>query len=378
MCGIAPKIAAALLSMAGACVSTSLAQDNVAEAEPWLLGLVNIRDRIDAWGDVQVRWRSRDRYVPSRDELELIRERIKDRPDHPNRALLRQYERRVAGKDFRDLHLAILSPDSCRFSDTRDAEPSNYFDCVLTPTARWSMSAASLSVLNPAVEPPSARDYRVAVHAGKDQIASLASGGLSSLRGKTIRVESWRNEGDRWEAKFTAEKDGRVFRGRGAGRWSSEASDRTVNELTLDITFSGQTARVECAAKDWKPHAAAGMMMAGTYSETTSGRIPASIEIVLNEVEPLSTEAFADLARIPTIAGRDPIRGQVTFTNFDDYRGMEAQFHSVDQDGNVTTVPQSQHPSVIVLGRYRLMGWVVLSCLVAGLVLLRIRAGHRV
>jgi hypothetical protein len=68
----------------------------------------------------------------------------------------------------------------------------------------------------------------------------------------------------------------------------------------------------------------------------------------------------------------------VTFTNFDDYRGLEAQFHGVEKDGTVTTVPQSQHPSVVVLGQYRLMGWIVLSCLVAGLVLLRVRAGRHV
>jgi hypothetical protein len=148
------------------------------------------------------------------------------------------------------------------------------------------MSAASLSVLNPDVEPPAARDYRVAVNAGKDQIALLASGGLSALRGKPIRVESWSIDGQRWETRFSAEQGGRLFRGRGTGQWSSDASARTVDQLALDTTFSGQTARVECAAKDWKMAPAVGMMLAGTYTEATSGRMPAWIEIIFDELKP--------------------------------------------------------------------------------------------
>ncbi len=98
--------------------------------------------------NTRVKWRLSRTFVPPPQEVAELRQRVTDRPEHPDRRRLESYALRQKGQDFYDRYLIVGERSAFRLgTDAGDPAIKGYFDKTIRPDLSWAMSAQALQIV---------------------------------------------------------------------------------------------------------------------------------------------------------------------------------------------------------------------------------------
>jgi hypothetical protein len=320
-----------------------------------------------------VTWDSIDLAMPSKDEIARMRREVPGHPDHPERGLLAQVERKLKG-EFPAARRTAWCFAGGRVRLNTDSGPDSsqgYMDLVLTPDEAWGMTPEGLDIIDPS-RPDPGYDYRAVVPNYLFEARELVSMGASLLA--RIPDATWEaatvDSKGRWEKRG---RDGRGYSWRVEG--AADGGQLTIHRITATDGATG--AESSTRMSDHRREGIADRWVAGAI-EYFEGRPPAAVRrLILHEVRVADESLAANYLRVPNVDQEDAFRGRPKYSMVRDMRTGERAFRKL-ADGQVQVeVPLPDDRTAENSRWVSRTGWVMAGLLVAALVLLRVRkSGH--
>lgn len=318
---------------------------------------------------IMVSWTTEIHETLPADQMERLRLKVGDHPEHPERPMLEMYERHAAGMpDVQQFRLWAMGTLNWRvsldFSVPGTAE-SLYWDKTVTPGHAWMLLPDSLAIIRPADGYPQDKDLPAEERAFLPILGAFLTNGLSSAWLGSLQPSPVKIVGEKWTVEFrlVAATGDVIFRSEYGGRWddsiargftesvrvvSSEGRPDTVGEVHR---ISGY--RMDDVLGDW--------VATRIEERTADGRLVRVHQF--GEAEPF-TGSFAELTAIPSAGGSDPIRGASTFTRIHDYRSglMTVASGAVEERGPIPGYQPRPNRDW-----KRTAGWIAAGSLIVGL-----------
>jgi len=337
------------------------------EVVTWTTGLLGARQRFELPERLDVRWRMERTLVPDPAALAAVRERVKDRPEHPDRLRLESIERRRAGREYFDRRLLVGPGGAARVCRSNGTAPAEYFDTVLDSERLWSLSPLQLTLSKPG---GAGWENAAALVADRAELLVLLTGGLSELGNLDLTPDQSEVSGDAWRVRWLAASRGATAQAK--GRWGRDPSARTVEELNVEIGSGPDAIRVSWRSEGWSVLPSLGLPAAARVHEVTRPGWDDRL-FTLTSADLLDITTVSAALKPPAIDGADPIRGPVTFTSVTDSTGSEPIFSTRDADGTFRITPRSATPSGQREASLRTWGWVLMAMFAAAFIVLRVR-----
>ena len=295
--------------------------------------------------------------------LSRLRDQVADRPDHPDRGLLADSQRRARGEPFGSTwQLWTMGEGQWRLNHDFYADDRQmYWDLVQMPEREWWLSESDLRVFDPSADPiPGANVDRAAI-AARSALVRLLTMRLPAIVEAELEVGTVRvHPGGRFtfEAATRDDHDGPDYTLGFEGYWDRTAERGFITRCTVLVnelkpSIVGQTH----LAESWAYIEDAGLWIAGSVEQKNPDN---AITTVLRFVD--FTAGTADdldrITQIPAIDGADPIRGDVMSTRYTDHR---AGIASVRLEDGTFQEFQVETDSDDAAGRLRFLGWIALG-----------------
>lgn len=321
---------------------------------------------------VQVRYEVIDYPRLSDREIETIAERIANRPDHPDRLVLEQEQRRRREPDTTQIVLWHIDASVWRLNRD-EAFQGVYVDIASNKDVLWSLTPFAVQLLDAdRVAPPNRN------------LASVFGGAVNE-----IRRFAWGPWGDRPFSEITV-RDISVS-GTGAQFTYSFASGATLRAacmvrstpprlLPTTVTLLQSPSSPDSIGqtwvwKDWEYDPVLGVERAGVIEHRDlTGRLLRST--VLLNVSALD-DANALLFDAPRVGNPDAVRGIVPIQNVLDFRSGKEVVTTISPSG-ATSMPLPE--SMKQQGRpfpWRAAGWLLAGIIAAALIGTKIVLSHR-
>lgn len=305
-------------------------------------------------------------------ELARLREKLKNLPEHPERARLRHLEElEKYGPEIRK-QTVWFRDGEMRVNREAGADPaSKYFDFVSLKDSGWKMTPDQMFLLGEAEKRPPGHTLVSAASSITFEICDFVCLWARSLKVDDKMTVAMESDG-RWVASFERETPAgpRLFVLHGS--WSDESR---TGQVTRGEVIDPRSKRVlsKSSASEFRASDVFSREVAHLVTNEEGGR--GTNRLVLESVSPLGAEEFEAVTRTPAFDGADAVRGKVTFTQVTDFREGVPSYEIKTAEGAVQSL--SVEDTLVGHGRsvLRTTGWVVAGSLVVLLVLLRLRRG---
>ena len=300
------------------------------------------------------------KFLPSivLSELNELKHRVSNRPDHPDRALYETESRRNdTGGDV--VHIICAIPDEVGFRlSTENTWDGTKVDTGLDSSgSAWSFNPIQLNIVESA-KAPIEKDYAAARNQIEYDLGGFFYGGVRFLPYGSVEITSvlpigdadsdyqvlLRNQSQDWEAEAVFRWDSALERG------FVKSVRYTASPLMPDLVGSGFETR------DWKFNDLLGRWVAG---ELTMQMFKLRSVLTIKQVEFQTKEELRSLVAVPDPLGTDPIRGKMTAVALYDHRPAEQRitYYNDDRDTVGTTpLDASGGAAMIWTGRVVLLG----------------------
>ncbi len=326
--------------------------------------------RQSEWKWVRVAWTQEDRWIPPLADINRLRRETAGKPDHPERILLADLEKRLLG-EFQVGEFAIWFGDSgsLRFNHHSRTEPGDYFDRVITPQSVWGLTPRGLALLDPDSSEPG-YNFVAAVGGAEIIYSQFIDGGLGILRRAEVPKGSVKQSGDSLVIECRGgprNADVKV-----SARWDTALARGFIESIELrwgsDVPTGG-TLHVSGWSID-------SVLNSWAASEVHSVPIGQTAGLLWKRgvTEPVTRERFAELSRVPSADGADVVRGPATFVVIEDRRNAHRQLTTLSE-GSTKTEPLPLIPHESNRKWITVTGWIVAASLAAMLLFLRLRQG---
>ncbi len=305
-------------------------------------------------------------------ELARLREKLKNLPEHPERARLRHLEQlEKFGPEVRK-QTVWFRDGEMRVNREAGADPaSKYFDFVSLKDSGWKMTPDQMFVLGAAEKRPPGHTLVSAASSITFEVSDFICLWARSVKVDDKSTVTMEPEG-RWVASFERETPvgPRLFVLHGS--WNNESSS---GQVTRSEVVDPRTKQVlaRSSASEFRASDVFSREVAHVITNEEGGR--ETSRLVLESMSPLRAEEFEGVTRTPAFDGSDVVRGKVTFTQVTDFRDGSPSYEIKTPEGTVQSL--SVEDTSVGHGRsvLRTTGWVVAGSLVVFLVLLRVRRG---
>ncbi len=303
-------------------------------------------------------------------EVERRERALRDTPDHPNRAVLGEMrEQAERGPQITDFEVWWSGSDLFRLNtDYGPSVPTAYVDNVVSGDTVYSLTPASLSVVDRA-SPPEGMAYADTSQAEiLRSLRELFAGGLGAFRYREL-------------APIRAEFEGSGLVGV-LGSPDGSSSSRRWCTIQLEPGGAGVVPVVRMAVMrvEGEGGSTESRVRYGDWIESEIGRqaVASSVEFVNDRGEVdvrltwlgarrMEPGEIGRATRTPTIDSTDAVRGPVTFNRIMDYRS--GVIRTADPTSRaVSTIPMPGMPQSSAAPRWiTVAGWASAAALVAGL-----------
>jgi len=343
----------------------------VAEVRAWLLEeIAQSHDRLypfPNFGGGALTW-THGRFV-SGDALSRLRQEISELPDHPNRPLLVQSERRARGEPFGSTwKLWSAGKDRWRLNhDFYTSEQRLYWDSIHMPGRQWDLTAQDLILFEADSDATDkfsnesigmsalfSLEYLLTMRLARMTKAGLVAGPIRLGAGNTFS----------FDATTPTDGGGHDYALRFHGYWDPSArrgfiTQNTVLVNELDPSIVGRTV----TAKSWEYVDAGGFWIA-TVVEQNDPNDPVTTVYRFIDFSAGDREELDRLTQIPELDGTDPIRGPIESTRFTDHRSGQ-QIVSYGDGSTQTFRLMTDAETSQTTRRLRLLGWLLLAGILA-------------
>jgi hypothetical protein len=158
------------------------------DLDAWLMAEINRKPSRESLRGHVFKWHREYYYIPPREELEAIRQRVKGKPEHPERRILEKYEPRLIKGPIID-PFAFYLVDARRWRLVRDLgelslrNPGMFMDAGENDVALWTAMPQSLIIDSRGILPDASRSHKTSPRDEADfAFTLLIEGPLASLR----------------------------------------------------------------------------------------------------------------------------------------------------------------------------------------------------
>ncbi len=305
-------------------------------------------------------------------ELARLREKLKNLPEHPERARLRHLEQlEKYGPEVRKQTVWFRDGEMRVNREAGNDPSSKYFDFVSLKDSGWKMTPDQMFVLGEAEKRPPGHTLVSAASSITFEVSDFVCLWARSVKvddKTTVAMET----DSRWIASIEHETPvgPRLFVLHGS--WSNESRTGQVTESEVIDPRSKQVL-AKSSASEFRASDVFSREVAHLVTNEEGGR--GTNRLVLESVSPLGTEEFEVVTRTPAFDGADAVRGKVTFTQVTDFREGAPSYEIKTAEGAVQSLSVEDTPVGHGRSVLRTTGWVVAGSLVVLLVLLRLRRG---
>lgn len=315
-------------------------------------------------------WLQEVHDLPSQAEIEALRARVRDKPDHRERSVLEGYDRRLKkGPDVARFEVWFSSRSHWRFNATYLHTTGNYFDIVTDGRIGWGMGPEQLTLIDPTGTIPPGYDYPASEGTILQGIGQFVHPGFVLPAMSRLELGGAVIAGGLWT--ITASRKDLVTLEL-SGPDPDPVADRlaaTDVRLTRSAKFPGEVGRrwaITLAKNTFPP-----MILASEVLEyAPDGRLLR--RYVLEKAEAKSDEEIRHVFTPPAIDGTDPIRGPVTFKELHDHSGGGVPVYTLNHPGEKRVVLGTELPEVRAARRLREAGWWAAGVLAASIVSIRV------
>lgn len=375
MTGVGVVAGAALI-----CFS-SVAHASAGDVRTWLAQAWEEAAKLPNFGDANLKWHAQRLYVPSDAQLETMRRAVAGKPDHPDRASLMLYDRRVRGdKDEAVRQLWCHGDGQWRLS--YDFQSNNlstgevitsFSDTTVLPDRHWRITPDQLLIEPPDVSARS--EIGGLIRSRSDfvlEVGYFANGGMTGAHQSGTALGEVVVNGNRWSviATRTQSQAGKSYQLRFDGRWDEAQSRGFVERMEIVTNdYKPQVVGTAWTFSDWRVDAVSDKAFAWKVEEFRPGGILDSRFVIEHfAVEP--GKSFEEVTRTPEVAGVDPVRGKVTFSTIQDLiKGVRTDVNTGSQAA-LGIQPRRVAPEV---SKVNWLVWISSSCVVAGFGLAGVR-----
>lgn len=302
-------------------------------------------------------------HVPPAAELEAMRQRVKDHPQHPDRDRLAMYEERALGRAGEVLRVWYSRRAMRSSGDPLPGVSGEYTDFGVGGEASWVMTPESLIVAGEgSAKAPAGYQYSsMKPQRGRDLLL-LLGGGVAYLSGSgdewgpaTIRDGAWTREGVR---------GGGADLVRAAGTWDAARGVGRVIRVELIRREEGRDrvlAWYEGEAFEALPELG---IEYSRRAREVDGEGSRTVEVLALRV--IGEAEVESRARVPGMSDRDLVRGMVTYRSVRDHRSGQASV--VLEDGTTRSEAVAEVEGRMPAERLRRIGWGIAAGLGAVLV----------
>ena len=325
----------AKVRLVGACALVASTQGWAAAAEP-KTPVERVQEQMRlfaAWQPpVPSVWTIDETTYPTMDQAELaaLRERVKGRPEHPDRGLLEEAERQaVKGGAVERSVIYFGSEQRLRFDRIRDGRTVGI--SVLTPTEEWYTSGSDAVIVRADGEPIPGRSVRHIRKSARDLAAAFVFGpvAMAPPMGATIEAAA-----DGEAVIFTVAERGIAMRLEFAS--PNDRVGRSIGILRADGMRTLVGERQEAVARANLPEPA---VVGEIRSLTPAGRL-SRVQRLVGIDRSVPANAFALPMEGPSIA----TGGELDVTRVQDLRDGEPGVAMVRQADGWQTVDQAGQP----------------------------------
>jgi len=341
------------------------------EREDWVRSAIARAAAFQSEASLRIQFETRSLRKASQREMTELRARVEGLPAHPDRVRLGELERiEERGEDVR-VHTLWWDKGRFRLSRHAAVDPEiSYSESVDVGDSGWTMTPQHLYILGPFETRPRAHSVRISGTSAMYEFESLAFPMLSDLaKAKDLAVET--NQPARWRAAGTIQTPvGERFIVV-AGSWSEERRAGLVEraDVFLPANRSTPASTVMVSKHEWIDPLGS---FIGSEATTIEDGTPTR-RATLISVTPLDAAEFRSIVRTPAIDGTDPIRGKVTFTQYNDYRGRVPSIAAMNENGRFDPVQFENTPGGRWASTLRWLGWLSAAGIVCLLVVLKMK-----
>ncbi len=303
--------------------SQALTSDQVSS---WIASEVSSCAGLPVLGDHSISWRVEQWWVPTLAELNLLRSEVANKPDHPRKADLEQYDNALrktpTTKKYR---LWSKGPGKWRLCMNwgRLGDTEQYWDKTLTDQVAWTLLQSQLEVADPR-EPsrPGMNLHMIERSFGSD-IEEFFSGRMCSVARSKYEFGRPLVESMRWSvsaARGGGTAGSQRIEVSFSGRWEPEHQRGFVEQIrVVRNDLQPDSVGERTVFSDWR--------QVGEVDRWISHRVErfrgdGSLDrvLVFERVHTGSPGEFDDVTRVPPIDGQDAIRGKSEFRFVTDHR----------------------------------------------------------
>lgn len=305
-------------------------------------------------------------------ELARLREKLKNLPEHPERARLRHLEQlEKYGPEVRKQTVWFRDGEMRVNREAGNDPSSKYFDFVSLKNSGWKMTPDQMFVLGGPAEQPAGHQLEIPSKAVMNEVRDLLAPGLRYL-GKLDGVELVEQQDGTWIATRSETTERGAWRYEVRLGWESPSGPGRLLEGKVIDQASGDVVQRVVARDFVSVNGFASPVASSVFMESKG--IPARV-LIWEGSESTSDAEFRRVTTIPAFDGEDSIRGKVTFAQVTDHTSEDPSYVIRDKGGEVRNLdlPQAQGPGT---GTQRLVGWAILGVLVVAFIWLRVRASR--
>jgi len=313
-------------------------------------------------------WLQEDHDLPSQAEIEALRERLRDKPDHRERPVLEGYDRRLKkGPDVARFEVWFRSQSHWRFNTTYLQTPVNYFDIVTDGRIGWGMGPEQLTLIDPTGTIPPGYDYPASEGMILQGIGQFVHPGFVLPAMSKLELGGVIIAGGVWT--ITASRKDLIALELSGPNPDADRLAATDVRLTRSAKLPGEVGRrwaITLTKGTFPP-----VILASEVREfAPDGRLLR--RYVLEKAEAKSDEEMRTMFAPPAIDGTDPIRGPVTFKELHDHSGGGVPVYTLNHLGEKRVVLGTELPEVRAARRLREAGWWAAGVLAASIVFIRV------
>lgn len=313
-------------------------------------------------------------WAPSPQEMDRIRERVKDKPEHPDRWML-TLERRWKQPD-QNLYVIWLGGNAFRRSITRVGNEESDLDDSVSRFGAWRLTSTTLVVAD---EQDAARTgpMRSALDSTMWDAIGLFTGGLHRLAG-VGGARIVKRQGNAWTLTMRNVVAGQSIEAHASGTWDEAQKVGTVDPIVYKSHGEGGSpGGFTLEAADWAFRGEPARWTAGTVTER---RLTNELDrrVKFQSLRAISTSDLQAALTVPEASGTDVLRGPSRFTAVEDHRSSAPVVRLSTPGGWVEqSLADARGASEQQRSRDRLrvVGWVLAGVIVGALVLIRVRRG---
>ncbi|USO00302.1 MAG: hypothetical protein H6810_06495 [Phycisphaeraceae bacterium] len=315
-------------------------------AQDWLLDAWTQANDGSQLENVRVEWLTQHVELPTADELQRLRRVTKNRPEHPERARLETYERRLAnGPD--SSHVTVWLGSRGTFRRNIDENETTFADIVVVPGSAWSLSPRQLTVINSTTSGfPKGHNYAPWEQTLRGTIGGFSTGALSiRMPGVPLQLDTFTREGDRWVGVFNSTSHPVALRIEGT--WNDDAHvGRPLTATVARCDLAPEETGRRWEFTDWRPGIATIPEMCWQQSEFAPDGQLIKVESLLSIDEITNTELSRVIERPSDHT--DAVRGPLAYSAVHTFSGTGAPSVVQVRDGEGNTlavIPEEDFPA---------------------------------